>query len=143
MPDRSPPSGPSATEELRVARIGDRSVTYVLRRSGRARGLRLTVDRTRGVVATVPLARRGSWARPHGAVEAFLVQRAGWVERHLARFERERALLAERGRVVDGGLLRYRGELHRLRVGTAGPRDGSPVQRRQDAQDDEAVLRRG
>ena len=49
-------------------------------------------------------------------VEAFLSQRQAWVIRHLDRLARERAAARARGGARDGGLVPYRGELHRIRV---------------------------
>jgi predicted metal-dependent hydrolase len=76
----------------------------------------VTIDPRRGVVVSVPPATRRGWARPEPVVEAFLREREVWLRRHLARQAAERAALAERGGLRDGAMLRFRGELHRLRV---------------------------
>ena len=97
-------------------RLGQRSVEYHLRRSARSRGLRITIDARHGLVVSVPLATRRGWASPEGRIEAFLLERQAWVLRHLAALTRERDAVRARGGARDGGLVPYRGELHRIRV---------------------------
>jgi predicted metal-dependent hydrolase len=80
----------------------------------------VTIDREHGAVVSVPLASRRGWARAEPAVDRFLAEREAWVRRHLDRQARERATLDARGGVADGALVRFRGELHRLRVVPAG-----------------------
>src|ERR671920_1295437 len=92
------------------------AVTYVLRRSPRSRRLRITIDPELGLVVTVPLATRRGWAHPERLIDDFLVEREAWIHRHLDRRSQQRAELAARGGLADGASLRYRGELHRLRV---------------------------
>ena len=92
---------------------------YVLRRSARSRRLRLTIHPTDGLVVTVPPAARRGWAHPEADIERFLREREAWVRRHLARLASERAELAARGGLRDGASIRYRGELHHLRIGEA------------------------
>jgi predicted metal-dependent hydrolase len=96
----------------------DRRVTieYTLRRNERSRRLRVTIDRRHGVVVTVPPATRRGWANPERRIDEFLREREPWLRRHLDRHARERAELAARGGLRDGATIRYRGELHRLRV---------------------------
>jgi predicted metal-dependent hydrolase len=91
-------------------------IDYVVRRSPRARRLRVTIDPHRGVVVSLPPSSRRGWARPDGMVEAFLRERESWLRRHLDRHAAERAEVAARGGLSDGAMLRYRGELHRLRI---------------------------
>jgi hypothetical protein len=110
-------------ESPAVARLPGGDLAYTLRRSARARRLRVTIDPRRGVIATVPGVRTGE-ATARGLVEPFLVERETWIRRHLAR----QAVLARTadgaGELGDGSLLRYRGELHRVCVvaGTPGSR---------------------
>jgi predicted metal-dependent hydrolase len=92
---------------------------YVLRRSARSRRLRLTIHPTDGLVVTIPLATRRGWAHPEADIERFLREREAWVRRHLARQATDRAELAARGGLRDGASIRYRGELHRLRIADA------------------------
>jgi hypothetical protein len=115
---------------------------YTIRRSPRARRLRVTIDPVRGLVVTVPPATRRGWARPEAEIERFLREREGWVRRHMQRQARERAELAARGGLRDGATIRFRGELHLLRVVAApvGSRR-STVVRVGDDQGDEIVVR--
>jgi predicted metal-dependent hydrolase len=105
-----------AGEEDRVARLPGGSLPYVLRRSARARRLRVTIDPRRGVVASVPSASRRGWSRPDALVERFLAEREPWLRRHLATMAAARAELAARGGLADGATVRFRGDLHRLRI---------------------------
>ncbi|TMF41033.1 MAG: M48 family metallopeptidase [Chloroflexi bacterium] len=95
------------------------SFDYVLRHSARSRHLRITIDSDLGLVVSVPLATRRGWAHPEARIDAFLRDRERWVRRHLDRLARERAELAARGGLTDGASVRYRGELHRLRIASA------------------------
>ena len=98
-------------------RIGGSAVPpYVLRRSARSRRLRITIDPEHGLVVTVPPATRRGWAHPEGMIEDFLRSREAWIRRHLERQGRQQAELAARGGLADGASIRYRGELHRLRI---------------------------
>jgi predicted metal-dependent hydrolase len=131
------------SDEPRSVALPGGRLSYVLRRSARSRGLRVTIDPRRGVVVSAPPASRRGWARPEREVERFLGEREAWLRRHLARQERQRAALDARGGIRDGAEFRYLGELHRLRVVVAG---GSSVRRsaveRSGAEDrDELVLR--
>ena len=123
-------------------RLGQRSVEYHLRRSARSRGLRVTIDARDGLVVSVPLATRRGWASPETRIEAFLRERQAWVVRHLDRQIRERDEARARGGARDGGLVPYRGELHRVRVvndGMVGRR--STVERAGTDLGDELVVR--
>lgn len=129
-------------EPRSVALPGGR-LPYVLRRSARSRGLRVTIDPRRGVVVSVPLASRRGWARPEREVERFLRDREAWLRRHLARQERQRAAVDARGGIRDGAEFRYLGQLHRLRVmlarGVSARR--STVERSGAEDRDELVIR--
>jgi predicted metal-dependent hydrolase len=115
--------------------------TYTLRRSPRSRRLRLTIDPAQGLVVTVPPASRRGWAHPESTIEQFLREREAWVRRHLERHTRERAELVARGGLRDGGSIRYRGELHRLRVVSADGARRSTVARVGGDDGDELVVR--
>jgi predicted metal-dependent hydrolase len=106
--------------EPRLARLPGGSLAYGLRRSGRSRSLRVTIDPRHGVVVAVPLASRRGWARPEREIERFLADREPWLRRHLARLERQRREIADRGGIADGAAFRYLGEMHRLRIEPAG-----------------------
>lgn len=131
--------------EERVARGTAGPIHYLLRRSARSRTLRVTIDRRLGVVVSVPLPTRRGWARPERAVERFLLEREAWIRRHLDRQARERAIVAARGPLGHGALVRYRGELHRLRV--LAPASGARSRISREAADgdgpDELVVRVG
>lgn len=96
--------------------VGSPLPPYVLRRSARSRRLRITIDPDLGLVVTVPLASRRGWAHPERLIEEFLRSREAWIRRHLERQARQHAELAARGGLADGASIRYRGELHRLRI---------------------------
>lgn len=115
---------------------------YILRRSPRSRGLRVVIHPDRGVVVTVPTSRRRGWADPERHVRPFLAEREAWLRRHMDRHARERAELAARGGLRDGSLLRFRGELHRLRItAVADGRRRSFVERIGGLTEDELVVR--
>ncbi|HSW41911.1 MAG TPA: SprT family zinc-dependent metalloprotease [Patescibacteria group bacterium] len=110
-------------ESPAVARLPGGDLPYTLRRSARARRLRVTIDPRRGVIATVPGVRTRE-AAARGLVEPFLVEREVWIRRHLTRQAATAERVASAGEVRDGALLRYRGHAHRVRVaaGTSGGR---------------------
>ena len=114
---------------------------YTLRRSPRSRRMRVTIDPALGLVVTVPPATRRGWAHPEGLVESFLRERESWLRRHLERMARQQAELAARGGLRDGAPIRYRGELHRLRIVNAGGARRSSVARVGEADGDELVVR--
>ncbi len=91
-------------------------IEVLLRPTRRARGLRATIDPRLGLVVSLPPPSRRGWATPEPLVEGFLREREAWLRRHLDRRLASLATIVERGPVRDGGLLRYRGTLHRLRV---------------------------
>jgi len=98
----------------RQVRLPGGLLNYTLRRSRRARHLRLTIDPVRGVLVTVPF--RGGVRD----VEAFLHEREAWLRRHLRTLEQQRARAAERRPFGPNGRILFRGETHRLRVEAAG-----------------------
>ena len=115
---------------------------YTLRRSIRARRLRVTIDPDHGLIVTVPPATRRGWARPEADIERFLREREGWVRRHLQRHAQQRAELAARGGLRDGATIRFRGELHLLRVVAAGAGSRRSTVTREGGDDtDELVVR--
>ena len=136
-----PAASPIEESERRIS-LSSGSLSYILRRTPRARGLRLSVDGRHGLLVTVPPATRRGWARPDERIETFIRERERWIRRHLGRFEREQAEAAARGGATDGGLVHYRGELHRVRVMSA-PLSArrSNVERAGDDGGDELVVR--
>lgn len=99
-----------------TVQLADGPVEYTLRRTPRARGVRITIDDRRGVVVSMPPSSRRGWADPGVAVERFLREREPWIRRHLERHARARAALQARGRLADGSTLRFRGTMHALVV---------------------------
>lgn len=116
---------------------------YILRRSPRARRLRVTIDPLEGVVVTVPLATRRGWAHPEANVERFLRERERWLRRHLDADARQRAELSARGGLRNGATIRFRGELHVLRILRADDARRSTVARVGGVESDEIVVRVG
>ena len=143
MTGRAPsPSTAQASETPEVVQLPGGPLAYTLRRSPRSRGLRVVIHPERGVVVTVPAAGRRGWAQPERHVGAFLAEREAWLRRHLATQARSRAELAARGGLRDGATIRFRGELHRLRVLPAGSRARrSRVERIGGADEDELFVR--
>lgn len=127
------PSPGLAAETDAVAVLPGGPLPYVIRRSPRARRLRVTIDPRRGVVVSLPTSDRRGWRRPDGVVEAFLAQREPWIRRHLERAAAARSRVASADGVRDGASLRFRGEPHRLRLvnGAVGRsvvlREGGPA----------------
>ena len=102
----------------------------------------MTIDARDGLVVSVPLATRRGWAAPEARIEAFLRERQRWVLRHLDGLARERADAHARGGGRDGGLVPYRGDLHRIRVIPDGvPRRRSTVERAGTEHGDELLIR--
>ena len=62
----------------------------------------------------MPPATRRGWAQPGARIEAFLLERASWVLRHLDRLAVERSSALARGGARDGGFVPFLGELHRV-----------------------------
>lgn len=120
-PPTPAPSTRGAIETPAVARLPGGPLAYTLRRSPRSRGLRVVIHPDRGVVVTVPASGRRGWANPERHVGPFLAEREAWLRRHLAGQARDRAILEARGGLRDGATIRFRGDLHRLRLVPARP----------------------
>jgi predicted metal-dependent hydrolase len=131
----------TATEQPASILLPGGRLDYTLRRSPSARGLRVVIHPERGVVVTVPSSRRRGWGDADRHVGPFLIDRERWLRRHLDRHAAQRAELAARGALVDGGCVRYRGQLHRLRIEPApAGRRRSTVQRVGGPVEDELVV---
>ena len=131
-----------AIETLERVRLPGGPLDYTLRRSPRARTLRVLIHPQRGVVVTIPASVRRGWAAPERHIESFLGEREAWLRRHLARQARDREDLAARGGLQDGATLRFRGDLHRLRIEAARPgARRSSVERVGGIEEDELVVR--
>ena len=119
---------PPTTESSISLRLPGGPVNAVLRSSGRARRVRLTVDPVRGLVVTIPAGARNA-SRAIEVAAAFAAEREPWIRRHLASVEQARADRAARPPLGEGSVLLYRGEPHTVRVVAAGPRRRSSVAR--------------
>ena len=134
------PAGSNVVETAARVRLPGGELEYTLRRSRRARQVRLTIDPARGVIAVVP-GTRTSEARARALVEPFIVEREAWLRDHLERQAAARAAATTAGAVADGASLRYLGESHRLRVVPApGRARRSTVERAGDADGDLLVV---
>jgi predicted metal-dependent hydrolase len=102
--------------------------------------LRVTIDDRDGLVVSVPLATRRGWARPEERIETFLRERQAWVLRHLDRQARNLESARARGGARDGGLVLYRGELHRIRVQRAGTRRARSAVERSGGEDRDELI---
>src|SRR5436190_4582945 len=102
----------SSCRTLTVVCRGVEEVVYQVRRSQRARRVRVTVDARRGVEVVLP--RRA----PEREAAAAIRELAPWIERRVREFDRARAAVAARGDRVPylGELLAVRVEPGRTRV---------------------------
>lgn len=136
--------GMTTAPEWRASlRLSGGPIECTVRRSTRARRLRVTVDPRRGAIVTIP----SRAARGHGEAErlaeSFLREREGWLRGHLEKQVRQQAELAAYGPPRDGGMFRFRGEPHRIRVLAGGDRGRSSVTREGTDDGDELVVRLG
>ena len=138
MRPRQVPRGAPAVETAAIAHLSGGPIPYTLRRSPRARGLRVVLHPDRGVVVTLP-SRRTAHGDGERLATAFLAERESWLRRHLGRQAAIAAELAVRGGATDGGLVPFRGRLRRIRVvpAVSGIRRSDVV-----AFDDELVIHR-
>jgi predicted metal-dependent hydrolase len=134
----------AATSEWRAnLRLPGGRLELTVRRSSRARHLRLTVDPRHVAIVTVPSRAARNRGEAERIAERFVAEREKWLRRHLDRQARQRAELAALGPLRDGGAIRFRGETHRLRVVTGTERRGTTVSREGGDQGDELVVRLG
>jgi len=97
-----------------VAALPGGPLPYVLRRSSRARRVRVVIDPHRGVVVTVPGGRRlGAGAGRRIGAE-FVGDRERWIRRHLATQQQQRAERIARGPLGEGSQLSFGGRDHLL-----------------------------
>ena len=133
------PRAPVSTEEAITLDLPGGPVDAILRRSPRARRLRLTVDARRGLIVTVPGGRRTD-PRVLQALGPFVREREAWIRRHLAAVDRARDAAAARGPLADGSAIPFHGDPHRIRVVQAAPRRRSSVARVGADDGDELVV---
>jgi predicted metal-dependent hydrolase len=105
-----------ATEASLAVTLNGGPLLCVVRRSPRARRLRVTVHPDRGVIVSLPTADRHGWARPDATIHDFLSEREAWIRRHLARQEATRSRLSTRPALDAGRVVPYLGEPHRVRI---------------------------
>ncbi len=110
----------AVVETDEVVRLPGGNLPYTLRRSPRARRLRVVIHPDRGVVVTLPAAARLGRGGADRVVREFLAEREPWLRRHLVRQAATRATLDDRPALDDGRLVPYLGVPHRVRVEAAG-----------------------
>ena len=125
------------SEAAAIAELPGGPIPYTLRRSSRARVLRVVIHPDRGVVVTVP----ARTVRPEHErrAAAFLAEREPWLRKHLGQQAEVVRRIAARGGARDGGSIPFRGRLHRVRVvpAVSGVRRSTVA-----AFDDELVIHR-
>ncbi|MGA2512611.1 MAG: SprT family zinc-dependent metalloprotease [Candidatus Limnocylindrales bacterium] len=131
----------STTEWRASLRLADGRFECTLRRSTRARHIRLTVDPIRVIVVTVPARAARNRGEAERLAESFVAGREPWLRRQLERQARQREELAALGPLRDGGRFPFRGEIHRLRVVPGGDRRPTTVSREGGDTGDELVVR--
>ena len=132
---------PTTTEWRASLRLPGGRLECTIRRSTRARHLRLTVDPRHDAVVTIPARAARNRGEAERLAESFVSEREAWLRRHLDRQARQREEVAAMGLLRDGGLFRYRGETHRLRVATEPGRRRTTVAREGGDAGDELVVR--
>jgi predicted metal-dependent hydrolase len=134
----------TATSEWRATlQLPGGGLECTVRRSTRARHLRLTVDPRHVAVVTVPARAARNRSEAERVAESFVAERETWLRRHLDRQARQREAVAALGPLRDGGFIRFRGESHRLRVVAGAGRRRTTVSREGGDQGDELVVRLG
>jgi predicted metal-dependent hydrolase len=128
---------PVTSEAAAVADLPGGTLPYTLRRSSRARVLRVVIHPDRGVVVTVPA--RSVRPEHERRAAAFLADREPWLRKHLGRQAEVERRIAARGGGRDGGSIPFRGRLRAVRVvpAVSGIRRSAVV-----AFDDELVIHR-
>ena len=133
----------TTTEWRAILRLEGGPLECTLRRSARARHLRLTVAPKHVAIVTVPARATRNKGEAERLAESFVADRETWLRRHLDKQERQREELAALGPLRDGGPFRFRGETHRLRVVASGARHRTTVSREGGDAGDELVVRLG
>ena len=106
---------PTVTETTAELDLPGGRLRYTLRRSSRARTLRVTIHPDRGVVVSLPPASRRGWGRADEHVERFLREREGWIRRHLRRQADERGRRLARPPIGAGRTIPVHGVEHLIR----------------------------
>ena len=131
----------TTTEWRAILRLPGGPLECTIRRSARARLLRLTVDPRHMAVVTVPYMAARSRDQAERLAETFVADRETWLRKHLDRQARQREQLASLGPLRDGGFFRYRGEPHMVRVVAAVARRRTTVVREGGEDGDELIVR--
>jgi len=131
----------TTTEWRAMLQLPGGDLECTLRRSSRARNLRLTMDPRHVAVVTVPARAARSKADVERLAYAFVAEREVWLRRHLDKQSRQRDVLAALGPVRDGASFRFRGEAHRVRVEAAVGRHRTSVSREGGDAGDELIVR--
>ena len=116
-------------------------IELTIRRSTRARLVRLTIDPRHTAVVTVPSRAARSRSDAERVAAVFVRERAEWLRRHLERQARQRARAAAMGPIRQGALFPYLGEPHRIRIQAAEPPHRTTVSREGGEEMDEIVIR--
>lgn len=103
-----------------LVRLGDHDVEYEVRRSGRAKNVRLKVNAADGLVVVVPEAYDAT------TLPSLLVGRRGWIEKQLAYFRTAPAWEPE-AEPNDGQTILFQGDRHALSITEAGVGQRSTV----------------
>lgn len=118
------------------------SIDCTIRRSSRARLVRLTVDPSHTAIVTIPSRAARGKAEAERLAETFVAEREAWLRRHLERQSRQLRQVEALGPFRDGGLFPFRGEPHRVRVVAGEPgRRRTTVSREGGEAGDELVVR--
>ncbi len=120
---------PTTTEWRAPFHLAGGSLELTIRRSPRARLLRLTIDPRHDAVVTVPTRVARSKAEAERVAAIFVAEREKWLRRHLDGQARQRARVVAMGPLQDGGMFRFRGEPHCIRILAAEPRHRTSVTR--------------
>ncbi len=116
MPRAMRGAAAAVAETQETVRLRGGELPYTLRRSPRARRLRVVVHPERGVVVTLPTSAGLGRGGADRVVREFLADREPWLRRHLGRHDAVRAALDDRPPLGDGRLVPYLGLPHRVRV---------------------------
>ena len=133
----------TTTEWRASLRLAGGDLECTLRRSARARNMRLTIDPRHGAIVTVPARAARSHGEAERVAESFVAAREPWLRKHLDRQAHQREAMAAMGPLQDGGTFRYRGESHRLRVVAGVGRSRTTVAREGGETGDELIVRLG
>jgi predicted metal-dependent hydrolase len=110
---RAAPPAPTIEEPM-VAELPGGPLAYTLRRSARARRVRVVVDARQGVVVTVPGGRRLAAGDGRRLGASFVAERETWIRGHVLRHAAQLATLASKGPLRAGSFVLYAGRDHRL-----------------------------